>query len=85
MSDMLTASVRCLVTKNPRGTDTWKVGRPCQCGNCQAWLAYQAKRAGEPVGYVSCGTERMSKQTVGSTDLQICRLPTGHDGPCIVF
>jgi hypothetical protein len=29
---------RCLVTKNPCGTDTWAVGQPCQCAECQAYL-----------------------------------------------
>lgn len=30
--------LRCLVTKNMCGTDTWSVGQPCQCKNCQLWL-----------------------------------------------
>lgn len=28
----------CEFTKHPSGTDTWMVGRPCQCGPCQRWL-----------------------------------------------
>ena len=30
--------LRCLITENPCGTDTWKVGYSCQCINCQKWL-----------------------------------------------
>lgn len=29
---------RCEVTGNPVGTDTWKVGSPCQCKECSAYL-----------------------------------------------
>lgn len=29
---------RCKITTNPCGTDTWAVGRPCQCDECQAYL-----------------------------------------------
>lgn len=29
---------RCEVTGNPVGTDTWKVGAPCQCHECSAYL-----------------------------------------------
>jgi hypothetical protein len=28
--------LRCLITDNPCGTDTW--GIPCECANCQTWL-----------------------------------------------
>ncbi len=34
--------LRCLVTKNKCGTDTWAVGQPCQCENCQRWLRLRA-------------------------------------------
>lgn len=34
--------LRCLITKNVCGTDTWTVGHPCQCENCQRWLRLQA-------------------------------------------
>jgi hypothetical protein len=34
MSEVL----RCLITNNPVGTDTWMVGRPCQCQNCREML-----------------------------------------------
>jgi hypothetical protein len=30
--------VRCEITLNPCGTDTWAVGRPCKCKACQAYL-----------------------------------------------
>lgn len=32
------ASLRCFVTKNQCGTDTWMIGRPCQCPNCKLFL-----------------------------------------------
>ena len=35
---VLTAHFRCLVTKNPCGTDTWLVGHPCDCASCQTYL-----------------------------------------------
>lgn len=28
----------CRVTGNPVGTDTWAVGHPCKCENCQRYL-----------------------------------------------
>lgn len=30
--------LRCAVTGNPCGTDTWSKGVECQCAHCQAWL-----------------------------------------------
>jgi hypothetical protein len=30
--------LRCSVTGNPCGTDTWTEGQPCGCPRCQAWL-----------------------------------------------
>ncbi len=30
--------LRCLITKNPVGTDTWMEGHPCKCNNCQLML-----------------------------------------------
>ncbi len=35
-------NVRCKVTNNPCGTDTWVIGRPCKCSHCQAWVAGHA-------------------------------------------
>ena len=32
-------TLRCLITSNPCGTDTWEIDNPCQCENCQTWLA----------------------------------------------
>jgi hypothetical protein len=32
----------CEVTGNPSGSDTWMVGKPCQCRQCQAYLAVRA-------------------------------------------
>lgn len=32
-------SIKCLVTKNPFGSDTWPEGLECPCANCQAMLA----------------------------------------------
>jgi hypothetical protein len=43
------ARLRCLVTGNPCGTDTWQVGSPCACANCQAWLAQSD--ADRPLGF----------------------------------
>lgn len=31
------ATVRCLITGNPVGTDTWQVGQECPCDNCRGW------------------------------------------------
>jgi queuine/archaeosine tRNA-ribosyltransferase len=36
---MMTERGRCEVTNNPCGTDTWAVGHPCQCSECQKYLA----------------------------------------------
>ncbi len=36
---MTTEHLRCQVTTNPCGTDTWMVGKECHCSNCQTWLA----------------------------------------------
>lgn len=33
-----TWSLRCLVTGNPFGTDTWRQGYSCPCANCQTGL-----------------------------------------------
>lgn len=35
----------CKVTGNPCGTDTWMVGHPCKCENCQEWLRAAPKPA----------------------------------------
>ena len=37
--------LRCRITGNQCGTDTWMVGHPCQCDNCQAWLRGRAEPA----------------------------------------
>jgi hypothetical protein len=33
--------LRCLVTKNIVGTDTWKIGSPCVCSVCRLFLAFE--------------------------------------------
>ena len=40
-SNLTSGTVRCEVTGNPVGTDTWHVDHPCQCRVCVAWLASQ--------------------------------------------
>jgi len=30
--------LRCLITNNPCGTDTWEINTPCRCENCQQYL-----------------------------------------------
>ena len=30
--------MRCRVTGNISGTDTWQEGSPCKCSSCQAWI-----------------------------------------------
>lgn len=30
--------LRCYITSNPCGTDTWMVGEECKCVACQTWL-----------------------------------------------
>ena len=30
--------IRCQITNNPCGTDTWMVGHPCTCEHCTAYL-----------------------------------------------
>jgi hypothetical protein len=42
-----TGEMTCKVTGNPCGSDTWQIGHPCKCENCQAWLAAQAPRVAE--------------------------------------
>jgi hypothetical protein len=34
-------NLRCNVTKNPCGTDTWANGYKCQCESCQLWLEHE--------------------------------------------
>ncbi len=34
--------IRCSVTGNPCGTDTWMEGHPCKCDGCQLWLHLRA-------------------------------------------
>jgi hypothetical protein len=43
-TDALVALLRCKVTKNPMGTDTWMVGYKCPCESCQAYLAIARAR-----------------------------------------
>lgn len=38
VSDRDRSAPRCLVTGNLCGTDTWMVGRECQCTACQEWI-----------------------------------------------
>jgi len=35
---MMDAILRCKITGNPCGTDTWMRGSECQCVGCQRWL-----------------------------------------------
>ena len=30
--------LRCEITSNPCGTDTWEINHPCECKNCQLYL-----------------------------------------------
>lgn len=30
--------IRCSVTGNPSGTDTWMEGHPCKCDGCTLWV-----------------------------------------------
>ena len=34
----MTTELRCRVTNNRCGTDTWAVGKPCQCNSCQHYV-----------------------------------------------
>jgi len=38
--------LRCAVTRNSCGTDTWMEGSSCPCPSCQAWLS-SAKDGGK--------------------------------------
>jgi hypothetical protein len=40
--------LRCLITGNPCGTDTWEKNSSCKCANCQTWLA---QSDAEPVAW----------------------------------
>ncbi len=31
-------AIRCLITNNPVGTDTWQEDSPCECKNCLTWV-----------------------------------------------
>lgn len=33
-----TPILRCEITGNPCGTDTWEINHPCKCKNCQEYL-----------------------------------------------
>lgn len=35
---------RCFITNNPCGTDTWVVGQPCTCTQCQRWIMAEIDR-----------------------------------------
>lgn len=57
------SDLRCNITKNPCGTDTWTEGQPCLCKNCQSYLQqYPDERF--PVGLVC----HSSGETCGSDD-----------------
>lgn len=30
--------LRCEITKNPCGTDTWELTTPCPCSQCSIWI-----------------------------------------------
>ena len=36
-------TLRCVITGNLCGTDTWKDGCPCLCENCKRWLTENQK------------------------------------------
>jgi len=40
----LVERLRCYVTGNECGTDTWADGYPCKCKNCRLWLEIDALR-----------------------------------------
>ncbi len=48
--------LRCMVTHNLCGTDTWRVGSPCKCANCQEWLIRQSAKpeSGRVCPHVFC-------------------------------
>lgn len=41
---MAKEAVRCKITGNPCGTDTWIEGCPCTCENCQRYLLEYQER-----------------------------------------
>jgi hypothetical protein len=47
------AHLRCEVTTNPVGTDTWSVGHSCPCATCQTWF-----KTGSPLSPLRSGDER---------------------------
>ena len=53
--------MRCLVSKNPCGTDTHMVGQPCQCENCKNAQVYSCE---------DCG--KMRSQNEGGTVFTVC-------------
>lgn len=36
--------LRCMLSGNPCGTDTWMRGTRCECLNCTTWLAVEVIR-----------------------------------------
>ena len=50
-------TLRCNVTRNLCGTDTWQAGHTCPCESCKAWLA--GKRAGLAAGRARGLTDEM--------------------------
>ena len=48
--------LRCLVTNNPCGTDTWIPGKPCQCENCKNAPLYPCDDCGKLLSQNEGGT-----------------------------
>ncbi len=51
ITGMFSKVLRCDVTRNECGTDTWMKGRPCQCSQCQQWLCEYNEQLYKDVEY----------------------------------
>lgn len=52
--------LRCLVTGNPCGTDTWNLKRPCKCDHCQEWLCEMIFKGSSEVARLQADRELLT-------------------------
>ena len=52
--------LRCVITKNICGTDTWVDRYPCPCENCKKYVADTNSRAADAASCATLGSNRSS-------------------------
>lgn len=60
---------RCLVTKDPCGTDTWVLGDCCSCANCRRFMVAQANEAISTLGEVARERDRLEGELAEAREL----------------